>query len=161
MSAAETVQQMASKLSLSADTIPEEFIRPEAEQPKMMRSDGPIPEIPMVDLGEADREKLAKSVALASREWGIFQVVNHGIPVDLISQLQRAGREFFELPQEEKEAYAKPPDYPGIEGFGTQVKRDLQGKKAWADHLFHKIWPPSSVNYRFWPKNPTYYRFNP
>ncbi|KAK4740952.1 hypothetical protein SAY87_024540 [Trapa incisa] len=132
----------------------------EGGRPKIAGSDadGPIPEIPMVDLGEADQEKLTKAIHLASREWGIFQVVNHGIPVDLIRRLQQAGREFFELPREEKEAYAKPPNYPGVEGYGTQVRSDLQGKKSWVDHLFHKIWPPTSVNYRFWPKNPAYYR---
>ncbi|PKI74968.1 flavonol synthase/flavanone 3-hydroxylase-like [Punica granatum] len=154
----ETVQTIASRMSQSADTIPEEYIRRDKEEPSVEAGDGPVPKIPTVDLGEADQEKLVKAVAGASGEWGIFQVVNHGIPDNLISRLQHVGREFFELPQEEKEVYAKAPDSSGIEGYGTQVQSDPRGKKSWADHLFHKIWPPSSRNYQFWPKKPTSYR---
>ena len=29
---------------------------------------------------------------------------------------------------------------------------------GWADHLFHRIWPPSRVNHRFWPNNIQDYR---
>ncbi len=67
------------------------------------------------------------------------------------------GKEFFELPQEEKEVYAKPPG--SKEGYGTFLQKEMEGKKGWVDHLFHKIWPPSSINYQFWPKNPPSYRF--
>ena len=33
----------------------------------------------------------------------MFQIVNHEIPSDVIRKLQNVGKEFFELPQEEKE----------------------------------------------------------
>lgn len=111
-----------------------------------------------MELQQADGEKLVREVAEASREWGMFQVVNHGIPPHVITRLQAVGKDFFELPQEEKEAYAKPPASQSVEGYGTSLQKELQGKKGWVDHLFHKIWPPSSINYRFWPTNPPSYR---
>lgn len=155
----ETVQSVASNLSIATDTIPAEFVRPQQEQPAITTFRGPVPEIPTVDLSDPDQKNLVRSIAMASKEWGIFQVVNHGIPTDVISKLQAVGTEFFQLPQEEKEVYARPSSSShGIEGYGTKLQKDLGGKKSWVDHLFHKIWPQTCINYRFWPKNPPSYR---
>ncbi|ESQ43468.1 hypothetical protein EUTSA_v10015952mg, partial [Eutrema salsugineum] len=99
-----------------------------------------------------------RAVVKASEEWGISQVVNHGIPTELIRRLQEVGRKFFKLPSSENESVAKPEDSKDIEEYGTKLQKDLEGKKAWVDHLFHRNWPPSCVNYRFWPKNPPEYR---
>lgn len=54
--------------------------------------------------------------------------------------------------------HAKPPDSQSLEGYGTKLSKDVDNKRGWVDHLFHKIWPPSDINYRFWPKNPPSYR---
>ena len=62
------------------------------------------------------------------------------------------------LEEEEKELVAKIPG--SVEGYGTLLQKEIQGKKGWVDHLFHKVWPPSAINYRFWPQNPPSYRFN-
>lgn len=153
----ERVQAIAS-LSLSSNTIPAEFIMPETEQPAATTFRGPIPEIPTVDFSDPDEKNLVRRVVEASKEWGFFQALNHGIPADVIRRLQEVGTEFFRLPQEEKEFYAKPADAKSIEGYGTKLQKDQNGKKSWADHLFHKIWPPSRINYQFWPQNPPTYR---
>ena len=153
----ERVQAIASS-SLIKDNIPTEFIRPEEEQPAITTFHGSVPEIPVIDLNDHDQDNVIRLIANASRDWGIFQVVNHGIPFDLIERLQQVGKEFFDLPQEEKEVYANPAGAQTIEGYGSKLAKDLQGKKNWADHLFHRIWPPSCINYQFWPKNPPSYR---
>ncbi|KAF3444252.1 hypothetical protein FNV43_RR13942 [Rhamnella rubrinervis] len=153
----ERVQAIAS-LSLSSDSIPSDFIRPEKEQPALTTFRGPVPEIPTIDLSDPNEGNRVSLVAKASRDWGMFQVVNHGIPSEVISKLQRVGKEFFQLPQEEKEVYAKPPDSKSMEGYGTRLQKDTEGKKSWVDHLFHRIWPPSRINYQFWPNNPPSYR---
>ncbi|KAE8726920.1 Flavonol synthase/flavanone 3-hydroxylase [Hibiscus syriacus] len=150
----ERVQAIASS-SLTKVNIPIEFIRPEDEQPAITTFHGLIPDIPVVDFGHPGRQNIVRSMAEASRDWGIFQVVNHGIPLDLIRRLQLVGKQFFELPQEEKEVYANPASAPSIEGYGSKLARDVNGKKNWVDHLFHRIiWPPTSINYHFWPKIP-------
>uniref|UniRef100_A0A2K2AUE5 Fe2OG dioxygenase domain-containing protein n=2 Tax=Populus trichocarpa TaxID=3694 RepID=A0A2K2AUE5_POPTR len=151
------VQTIAS-LSFDKEAIPEEFIMPEKEQPAITTFRGLAPEIPAIDLSDPDQEKLVGLIADASKEWGIFQVINHGIPSDLIAELQGAGKKFFELPQEEKEVCARPRDSESIEGYGSKLLNDPQEKKTWVDHLFHRIWPPPSINYQFWPENPPSYR---
>nr|UXL73237.1 2-oxoglutarate-dependent dioxygenase GA 20-oxidase [Jasminum sambac] len=150
------VQAIAS-LSKKVDTIPSEFIRSENEQPAITTLHGVVLEVPVIDLSITDEEKLVELIAEASEKWGIFQVVNHGISDEAISKLIEVGREFFELPKEEKEEIAKTPE-SGIEGYGTSLQKEVDGKKGWVDHLFHKIWPPPAVNYKYWPKNPPSYR---
>ncbi|KAL0438061.1 UNVERIFIED_CONTAM: Flavonol synthase/flavanone 3-hydroxylase [Sesamum latifolium] len=155
----ERVQSIAS-LSKNTDTIPPEFIRSENEQPAATTLHGVVLEVPVIDLGltdDSNEKTIAELISEASRDWGMFQVVNHGIPDQTISNLQRVGLEFFELPRAERELIAKTPE-SGIEGYGTTLQKEVEGKKGWVDHLFHKIWPPSAVNYRFWPKNPPSYR---
>ncbi|KAM0952663.1 putative oxidoreductase [Dioscorea sansibarensis] len=149
----ERVQAIAS-LSILNDTIPQEFIRSEYEQPGITTFIGPVPDIPVINLSK--RETLVQEIRNASEEWGIFQVVNHGIPEKVIKELQSVGKEFFELPLEEKEKYAVKPG--SFEGYGTKLQKEPEGKKAWVDYLFHNVWPPSKVNYDIWPHNPLSYR---
>ncbi|KHN07837.1 Flavonol synthase/flavanone 3-hydroxylase [Glycine soja] len=125
------VQTIASKSKDAA--IPVMFVRGETEQPGITTVQG-------VNLE------------------GMFQIVNHEIPSDVIRKLQNVGKEFFELPQEEKELIAKPAGSDSIEGYGTKLQKEVNGKKGWVDHLFHTVWPPSSIDYRYWPKNPPSYR---
>lgn len=79
--------------------------------------------------------------------------------MELIQPLKEVGTEFFERPETEKEAVAKPADSIDLEGYVTDYKKDGQGRKTWADHLFHRIWPPSRINYKFWPKNSPDYKY--
>ncbi|KAI7744036.1 hypothetical protein M8C21_004915 [Ambrosia artemisiifolia] len=153
----ERVQEIAT-LSTLKGTIPSEFIRLENEQPATTTVHGVVLEVPVINLSNPDHQSLVASISEASKNWGLFQVVNHGIPSELISELQKVGREFFELPQEEKEKIAKPIGYEGVEGYGTKLQKEIEGKKGWVDHLFHRVWPPSAINYHFWPKNPPSYR---
>ncbi|KAJ0707597.1 putative oxidoreductase [Helianthus annuus] len=153
----ERVQEIASLSNLKG-TIPSEFIRLENEQPATTTIHGVVLEVPVIDVSNSDHQSLVASISEASKSWGIFQVVNHGIPNELISKLQNAGKDFFELPQEEKEVIAKPIGYEGVEGYGTKLQKEVGGKKGWVDHLFHRVWPPSAINYQFWPKNPPSYR---
>ncbi|OAY58237.1 flavonol synthase/flavanone 3-hydroxylase [Manihot esculenta] len=151
----ERVQDIA---CLSKDTIPEVFIRSENEQPIITTVHGVNLEVPVIDMSELDEQKLTHLIVDASQKWGMFQIINHGIPDEIMNQFKSVGKEFFELPQEEKEVYAKTPGTNSVEGYGTSLQKEIQGKKGWVDHLFHKIWPPSVINYKFWPKNPPSYR---
>ncbi|KAK1371058.1 Flavonol synthase [Heracleum sosnowskyi] len=151
------IQDVAS-VANATDTIPAEFIRPEDERPGLTTYKGDLPEVPVVDFSIKDDEKLVAQIYDVSCKWGFFQIVNHEIPNDVISKLKEVGTTFFELPQEEKEVYAKPPGAKSMEGYGTKLQKEVNGIKGWVDHLFHILSPPSAVNYKFWPKNPPSYR---
>ncbi|KFK30102.1 hypothetical protein AALP_AA7G217100 [Arabis alpina] len=117
-----------------------------------------IQDVPVVDLSNPDEDLVARAVVKVSQEWGIFKVVNHGIPKELMRRLKEVGTEFFELPDKDKEVVARPATSTNIEGYNRNTYKNEEGIQTWADHLFHTIWPPSRINYRFWPKHSPDYR---
>jgi isopenicillin N synthase-like dioxygenase len=67
------------------------------------------PTIPVIDISALDRRgageglsDVVDQVSAACRDWGFFQVVNHGVRGDLIEAVWAEARSFFSLPREEK-----------------------------------------------------------
>ena len=58
-------------------------------------------EIPVIDIHQPDGDTL-RHLDAACREWGFFQITNHGVSDDLIAAMHRAMHEFFALPIETK-----------------------------------------------------------
>ena len=58
--------------------------------------------VPVIDLQclNHDKSKLEE----ACNYWGLFRLVNHGIPLTLLSQLQDQAKQLFSLPFESKQA---------------------------------------------------------
>ncbi|CAM0144620.1 unnamed protein product [Urochloa decumbens] len=148
-----SVQELAAS---PLGALPPEFVRSEHEQPAATTfRGGAVPDLPVLDMSEP---RCGACVAEAAREWGLFQVVNHGVPSSAVAELQRVGRAFFDLPREEKERYAMDPASGKLEGYGTKLQRDLEGKKTWNDFFFHVAAPPEQVNHGVWPRSPAGYR---
>ncbi|KAK1604514.1 hypothetical protein QYE76_028231 [Lolium multiflorum] len=150
----QSVQVLASLL----DTLPPEFVQPEDKQPgatTTFSGAAAATELPLIDMSMWNA---GCCMAEAAREWGIFQVVNHGVPSEAVAELQRVGREFFDLPQEEKERYALDPASERTEGYGSTLGREPDDKKVWGDFLFNIVAPPAAVNVEMWPKDPHGYR---
>ncbi|BAT92416.1 hypothetical protein LR48_Vigan05g144500 [Vigna angularis] len=57
-------------------------------------------DIPLIDLGRlsVEREECMREIAEAAREWGFFQVVNHGIPQELLKSMQIDQKKVFYQP---------------------------------------------------------------
>ncbi|PON56996.1 Isopenicillin N synthase [Parasponia andersonii] len=58
-------------------------------------------EIPIIDL-LAPPNDVVGQIGRACENWGFFQVINHGVPTELMAKVEEVGRRFFELPAEEK-----------------------------------------------------------
>ena len=59
--------------------------------------------IPLIDLSPLiPLPEILDQIHSACRDWGFFQLVNHGVPAELLEDLHDASREFFALPAEEK-----------------------------------------------------------
>ncbi|KAJ7518298.1 hypothetical protein O6H91_21G062700 [Diphasiastrum complanatum] len=92
-------------------TIPDSYLQPEGLRPDVPY-DGFSKEtdlLPVVDLqslstGKADdRQQIVNNIAYACKEWGFFQIINHGLPLGLIQRLRELAICFFHLPAAEKE----------------------------------------------------------
>jgi isopenicillin N synthase-like dioxygenase len=55
-------------------------------------------DIPVIDIADLDRAATLDALDAACREWGFFQVVNHGLEDGIVESLRREMRAFFALP---------------------------------------------------------------
>ncbi|WOL04327.1 leucoanthocyanidin dioxygenase-like [Canna indica] len=149
--------------------IPAEYVRPESERLDLgdalekVNAAAQGPQIPVVDLrdfdspDEAARRACAEAVKEAATEWGVMHIVNHGISLDLIEQLRKAGKEFFDLPMEQKEQYANDQSAGKIQGYGSKLANNASGQLEWEDYFFHLIFPQEKIDISIWPKQPSNY----
>ncbi|KAJ4759402.1 2-oxoglutarate (2OG) and Fe(II)-dependent oxygenase superfamily protein [Rhynchospora pubera] len=93
------VQNLATSLDKSTH-IPERYVRPEANVDPIARTNEI--ELPVIDLAklidpEFSKEEAAK-LHRTCQEWSFFQLVNHGVPEELIKGLKANTVEFFDKP---------------------------------------------------------------
>lgn len=75
-------------------------------------------DIPIIDLSPiltSDSSEITNLVAQigdACKKWGFFQVINHGVPSTCRQKIERASKEFFLLPTEEKRKVSRDEDNP-------------------------------------------------
>ncbi|KAK8624978.1 hypothetical protein V6N13_089862 [Hibiscus sabdariffa] len=82
------------------------FIQDLEHRPKLtiIEAEG-IPLIDLSVLNSADPVSdgsLVSDIGDACKKWGFFQVINHGVPLEKRERLEKAAREFFHQPMEEK-----------------------------------------------------------
>jgi isopenicillin N synthase-like dioxygenase len=63
--------------------------------------------IPVINIAELERADTLAALDNACREWGFFQVVEHGIDNTVLADLQREMRSFFAQPLAEKRAISR------------------------------------------------------
>ncbi|KAL0913950.1 hypothetical protein M5K25_017445 [Dendrobium thyrsiflorum] len=154
------VQALAEKLSLE---IPDRYVRPERKEEIFAGDDEisgeSIPSIDFSNLFDSEySEEEAAKLHSACEDWGFFQLVNHGVPEDVISKLREDIEEFFKLPLEEREKVAQLPGQ--IEGYGQTFVHSDEQKLDWGDMLALATLPPNIKQLRFWPTNPPSFREN-
>jgi len=83
--------------------------------------------IPIVDLSKPDAKTL---IVNACEEFGFFKVINHGVPMEAISQLETEALKFFSLPLNEKEKAGHPNPF----GYGSK-RIGPNGDVGWVEYL--------------------------
>lgn len=68
----------------------------------------------------------------ACENWGIFQVVDHGVDQQLVAEMTRLAKEFFALPPDEKLRF----DMSGAKKGGFIASSHLQVNIIFASFLF-------------------------
>ncbi|KAL6321910.1 hypothetical protein AAG906_035619 [Vitis piasezkii] len=116
-------------------TVPQIFLLEDQERPVLLEN-ASLPDIPTIDM-----KRLIMSVTTdfeldklhsACKEWGFFQLVNHGVSSSLVENLKHEIVEFYKLPLEEKMKYKTPGD---AEGYGPSIRSEDQ-KLDWADRFY-------------------------
>ena len=101
--------------------------------------------VPVIDLaGEA-----IGKIADACREWGFFQVVNHGIADELIDDVWRHTHQFFHLPRHTKESILRTRENPwGY--YNNELTKNQRDKKEVFDYTTQGVDPIYGSENR-WP----------
>ncbi|KAL6616325.1 hypothetical protein ACP70R_038595 [Stipagrostis hirtigluma subsp. patula] len=148
--------------------IPSRYVKPPCDRPaapalrqQQQQQAEPLSDdisIPVIDLGEllaggAGLGKVAEAVAAACREWGFFQVVNHGVRPELMRAAREAWRGFFHLPLEEKQRYANSPRT--YVGYGSRLGVQKGAILDWGDYYFLHLGPEAAKSpAEYWPASP-------
>lgn len=114
--------------------LPKQYIQPESERPSDMKV---VEEswIPIIDVSNWDDPKVVKSVCDAAQKWGFFQIINHGVPLDVLENVKRATHAFFALPPEEKRKYFKENSPSNHVRLSTSFIPEAESALEWKDYL--------------------------
>ncbi|XP_065855911.1 1-aminocyclopropane-1-carboxylate oxidase homolog 4-like [Euphorbia lathyris] len=95
--------------------------------------------IPTVDLSDG-RAAIVEQISRASKELGFFQIVNHGVPMEVMERVISRVKAFHELPTETKKQWYRRDSGPGVSFFSNV---DLFNSKAasWRDTLQVRLGP--------------------
>ncbi|KAK4271774.1 hypothetical protein QN277_020416 [Acacia crassicarpa] len=140
-------------------SLPQRYIREDHYQLSETESlliDAEAEPIPILDmnrfLSEQHREGELRKFHSACRDWGIFQVVNHGVSEEQLEELRNGVEGFFSLPLQEKMKYKiRPGD---VEGYGTVIRSQDQ-KQDWCDRFYMTINPIHKRKPYLFPKLPS------
>nr|POE84226.1 protein srg1 [Quercus suber] len=119
-------------------TVPERYVRV-GQDPPILETPIPIPTINMKQLVSLETKDLEKrKLHECCKEWGLFQLVNHGVSSSLLEKLNDEIEGFFKLPLAEKMKYKiRPGD---VQGYGTVIRSDNQ-RLDWGDRMYMIINP--------------------
>ncbi|MFS8003166.1 putative codeine 3-O-demethylase [Helianthus anomalus] len=118
------------------------------------------PKDPIIDMqrllspDSADYE--LERLHLACRDWGFFQLKNHGLSDSLLEKLKAETQEFFNLPLDEKNKYWQ--QAGDIEGFGQAFVVSEEQKLDWADMFYLVTLPHEIRRPHLFPKLPLPFR---
>ncbi|XP_077250940.1 protein SRG1-like [Tasmannia lanceolata] len=124
-------------------TVPPRYVRQDLDLPSLNSASVSLPDIPVIDM---ERLLHGYSMALelerlhsACKEWGFFQLVNHGVDSWLVEKMKRKIEEFFGLPLEEKKRVWQ--QVGEVEGYGQAFVVSEEQKLDWADLFFLSTLP--------------------
>ncbi|KAL2907077.1 Naringenin 2-oxoglutarate 3-dioxygenase [Bienertia sinuspersici] len=120
-------------------TLDTSFVRDEDERPKVAYNDfsGDIPVISLSGIDSSGDEKveICRKIVEACEEWGIFQVVDHGIEAELVSEMTNLARQFFALPPDDKLRF----DMSGGKKGGFIVSSPFKAIEVWREYCVFRV----------------------
>ncbi|KAL0418416.1 UNVERIFIED_CONTAM: G2/mitotic-specific cyclin S13-6 [Sesamum radiatum] len=130
--------------------IPDRFIQPPEERLDHIQI--AIQEsVPVIDVSRWNDPGVAESICQAAAKWGFFQIINHGIPDEVLENVKRAAHDFFELPVEERRRYLKENSPSHTVMLKTSFSPLAEKVLEWKDYLMHFCDGQENEHSKFWP----------
>ncbi|KAK2376050.1 protein SRG1 [Trifolium repens] len=151
-----SVQELAKQPNIE---VQEKYLQPNQESIVVSNTTS-LQQVPIIDLSKLlseDANELEK-LDQACKEWGFFQLINHGVNPSLMENVKIGVKEFLTIPVEEKKKFWQTPN--DIEGFGQLFVASEDQKLEWADLFFIATLPSYARNPRLFPNIPQPFRDN-
>ncbi|KAK8507467.1 hypothetical protein V6N13_141489 [Hibiscus sabdariffa] len=111
-------------------------------------------ELPPIDLSKLDgpgHHEVAEQIVRAAETVGFFQVVNHGVPLQLLESLKETAHKFFSLPLERKAVYLAPVSPSPLVKYGTSYLPEKEKALGWKDYILMQYTGDDEA-LRYWPE---------
>ncbi|XP_021770196.1 flavanone 3-dioxygenase 2-like [Chenopodium quinoa] len=137
-------------------TLPESYVFPPEKRP----GKDVVPtskNVPVIDLGKAEgetRKETIQKIIEASKEFGFFQVINHGVPRKVVDETREIFEEFFELPKEEISKFYSSDIGKKCIVFTSNIDFDKEDIHNWRDSV-RPLCTPLQECIESWPEKPT------
>ncbi|KAL2346087.1 hypothetical protein Fmac_000087 [Flemingia macrophylla] len=149
----EIVGKAVEEVMLNPENLPKNYMYEEGGAGFRHALDEDIPVVDLLSL--SSQQELAK-LRRALHSFGCFQVVNHGMESSFLDQVRDIGKQFFQLPMEEKQKCAREPN--NVEGYGNDIIYSENQRLDWTDRVYLKVLPEDQRKFQFWPPNPNDFR---
>ncbi|KAL5123471.1 Protein SRG1 [Glycine soja] len=151
-----SVQELAKQPIIE---VPERYVHAN-QDPHILSNTISLPQVPIIDLHQLLSEDPSELEKLdhACKEWGFFQLINHGVDPPVVENMKIGVQEFFNLPMEEKQKFWQTPE--DMQGFGQLFVVSEEQKLEWADMFYAHTFPLHSRNPHLIPKIPQPFREN-
>ncbi|PIA30034.1 hypothetical protein AQUCO_05700023v1 [Aquilegia coerulea] len=151
------VQELAKQ---SIDALPPRYVRTDLDAPTIVSDPALTLTVPVIDMekllnGDTMDSELDR-LNSACKDWGFFQLVNHGVDTTLVEKAKHGIQEFFDLPIEEKKKFWQQENE--IEGFGQAFVVSDEQKLDWGDIFFMFTLPIHARKPHLFPKLPLPFR---
>lgn len=137
-------------VDLGITEVPVRYIQPPEQ--RIIVQHGPVESITVdvSELGGPNHDQVVKAIGHAAETLGFFQVINHGVPLELLDSLKVAAHQFFNQPTEKKAVYLLGVSPTPKIQYGSSFFPENEKVLEWKDYI--------SITYtndtdalRFWP----------
>ncbi|KAF3442326.1 hypothetical protein FNV43_RR16242 [Rhamnella rubrinervis] len=154
-----SLQELAKESNL---TVPSRYIRTDQDRLVSISDDDHglhfLDQIPVIDLQKLisdESTELAKFHS-ACKDWGFFQLVNHGVSSSLVEKTMTETQNILKLPLEEKKKFRQSAEE--VEGFGQAFVFSEEQKLDWNDPMVLTTLPVNIRKPHLIPKFPSAFR---
>ncbi|XP_071696474.1 scopoletin 8-hydroxylase-like [Rutidosis leptorrhynchoides] len=106
--------------------------------------------IDISELNGPKHDQVVKAIAHAAETLGFFQVVNHGVPLELLESLKVAAHQFFNQPAEKKAVYLEGLSPSHMVKYGTSFVPEKEKALEWKDYV-SMIYSNDVDALKYWP----------
>ncbi|KAF9605261.1 hypothetical protein IFM89_015877 [Coptis chinensis] len=133
--------------------VPDRFIQPEHERINKKNMDSHVVSLPLIDLSELDgakHDQVVETLVKSAETLGFFQVVNHGLSIQLLEELKDAAHQFFNQPPDKKSVYLNGVSPSPLVKYGTSFLPEKEKVLQWRDYV-SMIYTSDDDALKHWP----------